>query len=182
MINQFKKNKTNLDDVFIIKRFSYIDKRGIFTKTFNQKMFSGLNLGENFKIKESLCSTSKKHVIRGMHYQSYPHACSKIVSVVRGEILDVIVGIIKNGKNKNLGQVFSTKLSEHNKKSLYVPEGYAHGFLALSDDVVVVYHQSNEYVESSDHGIRYDSFGFNWPVSNPILSDRDQKLIKLNEI
>ena len=182
MKNQFKKINTNLKDVFIIERFNHSDNRGIFTKTFNKNMFKELGLADDFQIKESLCSTSKKNVIRGMHYQSFPHTCAKIVSVVKGRILDVIVGINKNPNKGNIGKYFSVELSSENKKSLFVPENYAHGFLVLSEEAIVVYHQNKHYNEKSDCGIKYDSFGFQWPSSHPILSEKDINLIQLNDL
>ena len=181
MKNQFEKIETTLDDVFVLRRFMHTDERGNFTKTFNQNMLRELELGGGIEIKESLCSISKKNVLRGMHYQSYPHGCAKIISVVKGSVLDVVVGIDGKFNARNRGKFLVVELSAENKKCLYVPDGYAHGFLVLSDEAVVVYHQTSHFNAASDAGIRYDSFGFKWPINNPILSDKDKGLIGLNE-
>ena len=181
MKNQFNKVSTPLDDVFILERFCHSDERGVFTKTFNLDMFKELELGRALEIKESLSSTSKKNVLRGMHYQQYPYEVAKIVSVVKGRILDVIVGIGGKFNTRNRGKIFSVELSESNSKSLYVPEGYAHGFLVLSEEAVVVYHQTNHFNAASDKGINFNSFGFQWPVTNPIVSQKDLGLPGLNE-
>jgi dTDP-4-dehydrorhamnose 3,5-epimerase len=181
MKNQFKKASTPLDDVFILERFIHSDQRGVFTKTFNLNMFKELDLGEALEIKESLCSVSKKNVLRGMHYQQYPYGAAKIVSVVKGRILDVIVGIGGNFNTKNHGKIFSVELSDTNAKSLYVPDGYAHGFLVLSEEAIVVYHQTNHFNAAADKGINFNSFGFQWPVAKPIVSKKDIELPGLNE-
>ena len=182
MANQFEKIPTTLDDVFVLKRFTHADERGIFTKTYNSKMFDELNLGESIEIRESLCSISKKNVIRGMHYQTAPYGCAKIVSVVKGEIIDVIVGVGGASNERNKGKFFSVNLSDRNRKSLFVPNGYAHGFLVLSEEAVVVYHQTNHFDAASDTGIHFDSFGFQWPVQSPIISEKDAALPGLNEV
>ena len=182
MLNQFKKIATSLDDVFVLRRFSYHDDRGNFTKTYNLNMFRELGLGDSIDVQESLCSTSKKDVLRGMHYQRHPHGVAKIVSVVKGQILDVIVGVGGPYNEWNKGNVFSVELSANNNKSLYVPDGYAHGFLVLSDEAVVVYHQTNHFNADADTGIKFDSFGFSWPISNPILSEKDKNLPRLDDV
>lgn len=181
MENQFVKVSTPLDDVFIVERFCHSDERGIFTKTFNLNMFKDLELGGALEIKESLCSISKKDVLRGMHYQQHPYGAAKIVSVVKGKILDVIVGIGAKFDIRNRGKIFSVELSDSNSKSLYVPDGYAHGFLVLSEEAVVVYHQTNHFNAASDKGINYNSFGFQWPISKPIVSKKDSELPGFDE-
>jgi dTDP-4-dehydrorhamnose 3,5-epimerase len=181
MENQFKKLSTPLDDVYVLERFCHSDDRGVFTKTFNLNMFRELEIGGALEIKESLCSTSKKDVLRGMHYQQYPYSAAKIVSVVKGRILDVIVGIGGKFNTRNRGKIYSVELSDTNAKSLYIPDGYAHGFLVLSEEAVVVYHQTNHFNAASDKGIHFNSFGFEWPVTNPIVSEKDLELPGINE-
>lgn len=182
MQNQFQKISTPLDDVFIIKRFSHHDQRGLFTKTYNLNMFQELDLGRDLEVKESLCSISKKNVIRGMHYQRQPHGCAKIMSVVKGKILDVMVGLGSDHNRHNKGKFFSVELSADNNDSIYVPDGYANGFLVLSDEVVVVYHQTSHFNADADTGIRFDSFGFSWPIDNPILSEKDTTLPAFSDV
>jgi dTDP-4-dehydrorhamnose 3,5-epimerase len=180
--NQFEKISTTLDDVFVLKRFVHNDERGTFTKTYNQNMFEDLSLGSSVAIKESLCSTSKKGVLRGMHYQQFPYSAAKIVSVVKGTILDVIVGIGNESNKRNRGKVFAIELSENNRKSLFVPDGYAHGFLVLSEESVVVYHQTNHFNTDADTGVHFNSFGFEWPINNPIVSDKDLLLPRFKDL
>lgn len=181
MNNQFEKVSTDLDDVFVLKRFSHHDERGVFTKTYNLNMFRELDLGRSLEVKESLCSISQKNVIRGMHYQNYPHGGAKILSVVKGRILDVVLGVGGKYNRHNTGKFFSVVLSADDNESLYVPEGYANGFLVLSDEVVVVYHQTSHFNLEADTGIRFDSFGFSWPIDNPILSEKDKTLPRFDE-
>ncbi|WP_425537540.1 dTDP-4-dehydrorhamnose 3,5-epimerase family protein [Phaeobacter gallaeciensis] len=108
-----------MDDVFVLKRFTHADERGIFTKTYNYKMFDELNLGESIEIRESLCSISKKNVIRGMHYQTAPYGCAKIVSVVKGEIIDVIVGVGGASNERNKGKFSPLTYPTKPEKSIY---------------------------------------------------------------
>ena len=182
MENQFAKVSTALDGVFVLERFHHSDERGVFTKTFNVSMFRELGIQGPLEIKESLCSTSRKDVLRGMHYQQYPHGAAKIISVVKGKVLDVIVGLGEDANKNNRGETFSIELSDSNAKSLYVPDGYAHGFLVLSEEAVVVYHQTNHFYAAADQGVKFDSFGFEWPVSRPIVSKKDMELPGLNEV
>ena len=181
MENQFKKIETPLAGVFLVERVTHRDLRGDFTKTYNQQMIRDLDIGFDTPIKESLCSVSKRNVIRGMHFQNPPFSCSKFVSVVEGEIIDVIVCLGTDSKKNDFGKVFSVNLSSANSVSLFVPEGFAHGFLVLSDYAVVVYHQSNVFNSEADSGVRFDSLNFDWPVNSPIVSQKDLLLPALKD-
>jgi dTDP-4-dehydrorhamnose 3,5-epimerase len=119
--------------------------------------------------------------LRGTHYQHYPYGAAKIVSVVKGSILDVVVGVGGKFNTRNRGKIFSVELSQSNKKSLYIPDGYAHGFLVLSEEAVVVYHQTNHFNAAADKGINFNSFGFEWPIQHPIVSEKDLSLPGLND-
>jgi dTDP-4-dehydrorhamnose 3,5-epimerase len=177
--NQFEKIATEIDDVFILQKSKFEDDRGIFIKTFNQDAFN--NLGLNFTVKESVYSISRRNVLRGCHYQRYPFGHAKLVNVIKGEILDVIVGIGGKFNTRNRGKVFSTILSEDNNRSLYIPDGYAHGFLCLSNEAIVSYTTTSIYSVENDTGVQYNSFGFEWPIKNPIISEKDKNLPKFND-
>lgn len=162
--------KTKLDGVFEIQNKKFEDQRGIFIKTFHEGIFREHGLETDFK--ESFFSTSKKGVLRGMHFQLPPHDHAKLVYVTSGEILDVAVDIRKN--SPTFGEWFSTKLSSENAKLLYLAKGFAHGFLTLSETATVVYMTSTVYIAEFDAGIRWDSFNYDWEgLKTPILSERD---------
>lgn len=161
----------------IITLPSFDDARGNFTKTFHDTTLK--EQGIDFVLKESYFSISKKDVIRGMHFQTPPHQHAKIVFCPKGAILDVIIDLRKSAAT--YGQYLATELSEHNHKAYYIPEGFAHGFKALTDDAITYYLVSSEYSKEHDTGIRYDSFDFDWEVENPIISERDLSFKMLND-
>lgn len=168
--------KTILEGLLIINNFNALDDRGVFVKTYNKNLFKELNL--NFEIRESYFSMSKKNVIRGMHFQLPPHDHEKLVYVPQGAILDVVVDLRK--KSSTYGKYLSVELSDQNKKSIFVPKGFAHGFKSLVDDVITVYNVSTEYNSLFDSGIHYNSFGFDWLLNSPTLSLRDKSLSGFN--
>jgi dTDP-4-dehydrorhamnose 3,5-epimerase len=163
--------RTALEGVYIINNFNSIDERGLFVKTFNKSIFQELNL--DFEIRESYFSISKKNVIRGMHFQLPPHEHEKLVFVPKGSIIDVVVDLRQ--KSTTYLQHISVKLSEHNKKSIFIPKGLAHGFKSLQDYTITVYNVATEYNPTYDAGIHYNSLGFDWQFNNPILSKRDEE-------
>lgn len=150
------------------------DARGSFTKTFHESSLAAA--GISFSLKESYFSFSKKRVIRGMHFQLPPHQHAKIVFCPQGEILDVILDLRK--ASPTFGQHFSTVLSGENAMAMYIPEGFAHGFKALTDNALTYYLVSSEYSPAQDTGIHYDSFGMDWNEDNLTLSGRDEGFVK----
>ena len=152
------------------------DVRGTFVKTFHETTLK--EAGIEFTLRESYFSTSKKDVIRGMHFQLPPHQHSKIVFCPQGAILDVIVDLRKDSYTYR--QHYATELSAANNKAFYIPEGFAHGFKSLTDDAITYYLVSSEYSNPHDSGVRYDSFGFEWGVKDPVVSIRDLSLGKMN--
>lgn len=166
---------TKLDGVFEIQNRILPDNRGVFVKTFHEEVFKEAGLEVDFK--EGFYSTSKRNVLRGMHFQVEPHDHSKLIYVVAGEILDVAVDIRPN--STTYGQYYSLKLGSDTGKSLYVGRGFAHGFLTLSDTATVVYMTTTVYSPESDTGIRWNSFGFNWPSNDLIISERDKSFKSL---
>lgn len=166
-----------LNGAFIITLPAFYDDRGSFVKPFHDTTLQAQ--GIDFKLKESYFSLSKKDVIRGMHFQTPPHHHAKIVFCPQGAIEDVIIDLRRN--SPTYGQYAATVLSAENHKAYYIPEGFAHGFKSLTDDAITYYLVSSEHNKDSDTGIAYDSFGYNWRVDEPIMSDRDRSFIKLSE-
>ena len=114
-----------------------------------------------------------------MHFQTPPHQHSKIVFCPQGSILDVIVDLRK--ASPTYGQYFAHELSADNHKALYIPEGFAHGFKAVSDDAMTYYLVTSEHNKAHDAGIRYDSIGLDWGLEHPIISDRDLSFVALKD-
>ena len=137
--------------------------------------------GITFDFKQDNHSKSPKNVLRGLHYQLEPYAQGKLVKVVTGRIFDVAVDIRKG--SPTFGKGVSAELSEENKQILWIPPGFAHGFLSLEDNTNVLYKSTNEYNKESERGILWNDpeIGVKWPVSNPILSEKDKKHPLLNE-
>lgn len=148
------------------------DERGYFMESFKESAF----LSENnppLLFKQDNISSSKKGVLRGLHYQLPPHGQGKLVRVLQGKIWDVAVDIRKN--SPTFKKWFGVELSEDNPKALYIPPGFAHGFVALENDTLVLYKCTVEYEPKSERGIRWDDPGLNisWPLKDPILSSKD---------
>jgi len=168
---------TAIKELFLLKLKSFDDARGSFVKTFNYDFFA--DNGLDIEIKEVYFSTSHKDVIRGMHFQTPPHEHTKIVFVTDGEILDVVLDLRKN--SKTYGQYYSTIISKNSQTALIIPHGIAHGFKSLKNNTNVMYMQTTCYAPTSDTGIRYDSFGFEWNCAKPILSERDLSFKKFKD-
>lgn len=158
-----------LADAYVIDQPAFYDDRGSFVKTFHETTLA--EHGIQFQLKESYFSLSKKDVIRGMHFQTPPHQHAKIVFCPQGAILDVIVDLRK--ASPTYGQYYAQELSAANHKAYYIPEGFAHGFKSLTDDAITYYLVSSEYSKEHDTGILYNTFGFDWGIEHPIISERD---------
>jgi dTDP-4-dehydrorhamnose 3,5-epimerase len=153
------------------------DARGSFTKTWHPDLLA--TCGISMAIAEEFYSVSDEGVIRGMHFQRPPHDHEKLVYCAAGKLLDVVVDLRRSGRT--YGQVWSWELSPENGNIIYIPKGFAHGFLSLSPGTVTVYKTSTVHAPTHDDGVRWDSLGFRWPVHTPILSDRDRKHPTLTE-
>lgn len=172
-----KAAETDIAGVYILDLFHVKDERGTFVKTFHAESLE--NFGLNSKFTESFYSVNNRGVIRGMHFQLPPHAHSKLVYCTSGKLIDVIVDLRKDSATY---KKFTTiELSGDNFRAAYLPIGVAHGFCVLEDNTCMVYLTSTMHQQSSDSGIRYDSFGYEWPISNGIHSDRDLKFLNLDE-
>ena len=152
----------------------FFDNRGYFFESYNFEELEKLKLiNSNFIIDGE--SKSEKGVIRGIHYQSNPFAQNKLVRVIHGEVLDIVVDLRKN--SKNFGRYFATKLSDSNKCQLFIPKGFGHGFLTLTDQAVMAYKVDNVYSPDHYHTILWDDKDLNisWPIEKKkvILSDND---------
>lgn len=162
--------KTKLDSVYIVEPNVFPDERGELVKTFPKDTFIENKM--DYAFVESYYSVSHKNVIRGMHFQVPPADHTKLVYVTNGAILDVILDI--RAGSPTYGQHISVELSGKNHKMVYIPSGFAHGFLSLEDNSCVTYLQTSIHSPEHDQGIKADSFGMSWGVKNPTLSKRDQ--------
>jgi dTDP-4-dehydrorhamnose 3,5-epimerase len=172
--------ETEIPGVYLIEPNIFQDERGIFIKTFHETTFKELKLDCDFK--ENLSSRSRKGVIRGMHFQTPPYECAKLVYVAFGRIIDVVLDVRKG--SPTYGKFIAVDLSElfsGKGKMIYIPKGCAHGFLALEENSTVVYPQTAIYSAEHDKGIRWDSFGMDWGIENPIVSKKDSSFPKLEE-
>ncbi len=163
-------NKTPIQGVYIIEQTISKDRRGSFVKNFQSSLFEKNNL--EFDFKESYYTKSQEDVIRGMHFQIPPHDHAKFITVISGTIVDVVLDVRKS--SATYGSYFEIELSRENRKSLYIPRGIAHGFGVLSDMAIAYYQVTSEHKPEHDKGIHFGSFGFSWPIANPVTSDRDE--------
>lgn len=159
-----------LPGCFLIQPTKLEDRRGYFVKTYHEELFT--QRGINMKIREEFYSVSRKDVLRGMHFQLPPHACEKLVSCPQGAVRDVLLDL-RSGDG--YGKVASTELSGENGNIVFIPKGVAHGFISLRDQSLMMYKTSEVHCPTCDCGIHWDSFGFDWGINQPCLSDRDQK-------
>lgn len=164
-------------EVKLITNFKATDERGEFVKIYNDTEFIQMGLRTDFK--ELYYSQSQRNVIRGMHFQTPPYAHAKLVHVIKGEVTDVVVDMRK--ESGNYGKAMDVKLSEEKAQALYIPEGFAHGFVSRTDDTIVLYCVTSGYSKEHDKGIRWDSIGYDWKAENPVLSQRDKNFPMLYE-
>lgn len=169
--------ETNLRGCFIIEPKVFNDDRGYFLETFNQKRFEEL-IGSEVTFVQDNESSSTKGVLRGLHYQIGEHAQAKLVRVIEGKVLDVVVDVRKN--SDTYGETFSIELSEKNKKQLFVPRGFAHGFIVLSDTATFSYKCDNYYNKESEGGIIFNdpTLNIDWKIDEDelIISEKDKIL------
>ncbi|MBO4739475.1 MAG: dTDP-4-dehydrorhamnose 3,5-epimerase [Bacteroidales bacterium] len=163
--------KTSIDGLLILHPKVFEDNRGCFFESYNEKVFR--QLGIDVKFVQENQSVSAKNVVRGLHLQAPPFAQGKLVRVAKGAALDFAVDIRKN--SPTYGQYVAAYLSERNYTQFWIPEGFAHGFVAQEDDTVFVYKTTNFYDKSSEMAIRWDDpiLNIDWQVKNPIVSEKD---------
>ncbi len=165
----FSITKTNFDGLYVITSPFLKDNRGAFKKLFSADEFKSLSLETDFK--ETYYSINAKNVIRGMHFQTPPYDHSKIIYVICGSVMDVCLDLRKN--SPTYGKYYEKKLSCDSPEYLYIPKGFAHGFKSLEDNTLMHYMQTTCYAPDNDCGIRYDSFGYDWQINKPVISERD---------
>ncbi|MFC3531885.1 dTDP-4-dehydrorhamnose 3,5-epimerase [Vogesella facilis] len=164
---------TAISDVKIIEPAVFCDDRGVFFESFNQKRFEEA-IGHKVDFVQDNHSRSVKGVLRGLHYQLAPHAQGKLVRCVVGEVFDVAVDIRKS--SPTFGQWVGVNLSAENKRQLWIPEGFAHGFLTVSDEAEFLYKTTDYYAPESERSIIWDAADLNidWPIAGqPSLSAKD---------
>lgn len=169
-------HKTEIEGVFIIEPRVFADKRGYFFESFRQSEFDA-NVGGHTVFIQDNESKSSYGVLRGLHYQKGEYSQAKLVRVIKGRVLDVAVDIRRT--SPTFGKYVMVELSEENKKQFFIPRGFAHGFLVLSDEAIFTYKVDNQYAPQSEAGIRYDDpeIGIEWPIDakDILTSEKDNK-------
>jgi dTDP-4-dehydrorhamnose 3,5-epimerase len=166
--------------IFEIQLEPHKDKRGFFMRVYDDTIFERHGI-HRIWVQENHSLSVEKGVIRGMHFQFPPHTETKLVRALSGEIYDVFIDLRKG--SSTFGQWDSIKLSADNKKMIYIPRGFAHGFCTLTQNCEVVYKVDNYYAPDSEGSIRWNDpdLGIDWPVNKPILSEKDSKAKSFRE-
>lgn len=169
-----KSELTELEGVIILEPRVFGDERGAFFESFNQEQFDQIT-GEKTQFVQDNQSISQKGVLRGLHFQNPPFAQGKLVRVVKGAVIDVAVDLRKD--SPTYGKHVSVELSEYNHRQLWIPPGFAHGFVALEDDTIFAYKCTNYYAPQSEGCIKWDdqSLDIQWGIETPIVSEKDQQ-------
>ena len=172
--------ETELRGLFVLMPKFFEDGRGYFFEAHKHATFTSLGLPSEF-VQDNI-SSSHRGVVRGLHFQKKPNEQGKLVRCLRGAIFDVVVDI-RHGSS-TFGRMESIELSEANRMGLYVPPGFAHGFQSLDDETLVLYKCTTPWAPQSESGIRYDdsTLAVKWPLTNPILSEKDLKLPSFKEL
>jgi dTDP-4-dehydrorhamnose 3,5-epimerase len=171
--------RLEIPDLILIEPKVFEDERGFFLEAYKYSDFQAFGISEHFL--QDNHSRSTKGVLRGLHYQNPPKAQGKLIRVIAGEIFDVAVDIRKG--SPTYGKWVGLILSAQNKRMLYVPPGFAHGFCVLSDVAEVLYKTTEEYSPKYEAGILWNDpdIGITWPIKDPILSEKDKKWPPLRE-
>lgn len=171
---------TELEGLFLIQPRVFEDPRGYFFESYNKKIFEAAGLSLDFVQDNQSCS--QKNVLRGLHFQKAPHAQGKLVRVLSGAALDVAVDIRRG--SKTFGKHFSIELNGRNRTMLYIPPGFAHGFLTLEDQTVFHYKCTGFYHKESEVSLCWDdpTLGIQWGIKDPILSEKDKAGLPLSAI
>ena len=172
-----KFTETRFRGLYVVETFLKSDTRGKLCKTYNEDSFHKGGVFPEFK--EFLYTVTGPGVIRGMHFQTPPYEQDKLVFVIKGSVVDVVVDLRKD--SVSYGEYFDVELTDKNGRALYVPKGFAHGFKSLCEENIVGYLITSVFSEEHDGGIRWDSFGYEWNFTSPILSDKDKNLEPLEE-
>ena len=175
-----------VSQVKIIQNIVHTDDRGFFLESFNKKKFFNI-FPQEINFVQDNHSRSRKGVLRGLHFQLNPNAQAKLLRVARGAILDVVVDL--RVKSKNFGKWESLEINENNSLMLFIPEGFAHGFLAIENDTDVIYKTNNFYAPNSDGTLVWNDplININWgfddyKITNPIISNKDKAAMTLEQL
>jgi dTDP-4-dehydrorhamnose 3,5-epimerase len=175
--------KTDIDGVVVLQPKVFGDDRGYFLESFNQKEFED-NVGYKINFCQDNESKSSYGVLRGLHFQKTPYTQSKLVRVISGCVLDVVVDLRE--KSKTFGKSVSVELNDKNKKQLFVPRGFAHGFIVLSDTAIFSYKVDNYYAPKYEDGLMYNDavLEIDWKVENSkiLLSQKDKENSSLDSV
>jgi dTDP-4-dehydrorhamnose 3,5-epimerase len=152
-----------------------LDARGGFLKIFQSSVLAGVGLP--FEVRELFVTRSRRDVVRGLHFQGPPSDVAKLVACVEGSVLDAVVDLRVGSPTYR--EHCAVELSPERANAMFVPHGCAHGFLATSDDAVMLYAQSGEYDAEHEGGVLWSSVGIDWPVTEPVLSERDAAFVTL---
>ena len=180
-IMPFEFEKKSIEDVILVKPKVFGDNRGFFMESYKKSEF--IKNGIDIEFQQDNHSKSSAKVLRGLHYQAKPYEQAKLVRCIKGKIYDIAVDIRPN--SKTFGQYVKVELSEDNKNMLYIPKGFAHGFVVLSSEAELLYKASGEYNPKADRGILWSDKDLNidWGIDfEPILSEKDQNQPKLKDI
>lgn len=175
--NRMQVTNTKIPGVLILDPDVHGDHRGYFMETYNKEKYEEIGIKVNF-VQDNMSFSAQKGTLRGLHWQNAPKGQSKLVSCTKGVVIDVAVDIRKGSPTYK--QWVSVELSEENKRQFFIPQGFAHGFLTLSDNVEFRYKVDNFYSKEQDRGIRYDdpSIHVDWGMLlnglEPILSEKDK--------
>lgn len=169
---------TSIEGLLLVRPNRFTDERGYFSETFSQRDFNAAVGGEVEFVQDNE-SLSAKGVLRGMHFQVPPAPMGKLVRVVSGAILDVAVDIRKG--SPTYGNHEAVRLDADEGLQFWIPEGFAHGFLALEEGTKIAYKCTEFYDPECDSGIRYDNLGIDWGIDNPLVSPKDTGAISLDD-
>ena len=177
----FEFEKQNIEDVILVKPKVFGDNRGFFMESYKKSEFAANGITVEFN--QDNHSKSTAHVLRGLHFQKQPYGQAKLVRCIRGRIYDVAVDI--RPYSETFGKYVKVELSEENKHMLFIPDGFAHGFVVLSDVAELMYKASGEYAPQADCGIIWndETINIDWGIDfEPILSEKDTKQKTLKEL
>jgi dTDP-4-dehydrorhamnose 3,5-epimerase len=174
-----KATPTSLPGVLVLDPVVHEDDRGLFFESFNRDTFAGLGIDVLFA--QSNVSRSRRGVLRGMHYQ-WPNPQGKLINVLEGEVLDIAADIRPD--SPTFRQWIAVSLTAENRRQLWIPEGYAHGFCTVSDQATISYQCTTPYDRAADASIRWNDadLAIDWPVSDPLLSAKDERAPFLADI
>lgn len=171
---------TSISGVKKIILHPFIDNRGFWMRTFDENLFNQNHIPINW-VQENHSKSLKKNTIRGLHFLMSPHSDAKLIRCIKGSILDVIVDLRLN--SDTFGKVETFELRDSIFEMIYIPKGFAHGFCTLEDNCEMIYKHDSFYLKDYDSGIRWDDIeiGINWPIKEPIVSEKDSNLMTFSE-